>query len=208
MLYNVYEVIFYMKRIVFNAISAAMMISIVSYCNLVCGNSYVGALLFAFGLIVVCAYSMNLFTGMAGYITKSNVLPFVVATGVNCVTAFVFGVLGSLNPACREKAAAVCAAKIDKGILWMFVSAIFCGILIYLGVDFFKKRGSLLGMIFAVPLFVACGFDHTVADMFYYGAAGVYKIEDIWLFVAALLGNIAGSNIIRYLIYMGKEKEK
>lgn len=197
-----------MKKIIINAISAGMLISIVSYCNLVCGNNYVGAVLFAFGLIVICAYSMNLFTGMAGYIIKSNFAQFLVATGLNCLTAFTFGVLGSLNPVCREKAAAVCAAKIDKGVLWMFVSAIFCGILIYLGVDFYKKRGSFLGMIFAVPLFVVCGFDHTVADMFYYGAAGSYKIEDIMLVFAALLGNIAGSNIIRFLIYAGSNKEE
>ena len=61
-----------MKKAVINAISAAMMISIVSYCNLISGNKYVGAVLFAFGLIVVCRYSMSLFTGMAGYIVKKN----------------------------------------------------------------------------------------------------------------------------------------
>ena len=150
---------------------------------------------------------MNLFTGMAGYVIRTNFAQFLAATGVNCLAAFGFGVLGSLNPACREKAAAVCQAKIDKGIVWMFVSAIFCGILIYLGVDFYKKRGRFIGMIFAVPLFVVCGFDHTVADMFYYGASGNYRAEDIGLFFAALLGNIAGSNIIRFLIYAGRDKD-
>lgn len=197
-----------MGKISINAISAAMLISIVSYCNLVSGNSYVGAALFSFGLVIICAYSMSLFTGMAGYITKSSVPGFLAATGINCVTAFVFGVLGSLNPACREKAVAVCAGKIDKGILWMFVSAVFCGMLIYLGVDFYKKRGSFLGIIFAVPIFVVCGFDHTVADLFYYGASGNYRIEDILLLIAAILGNTLGSNIVRALIYAAKSKEE
>ena len=36
-----------MRKILVNAISAAMLISIVSYCNLVGGNSYVGAALFS-----------------------------------------------------------------------------------------------------------------------------------------------------------------
>ena len=197
-----------MGKISANAVSAAMIISIVSYCNLVSQNSYVGAALFSFGLIVICAYSMSLFTGMAGYITKTNVVPFLTATGVNCVTAFVFGVLGSLNPACKERAAAVCAGKIDKGILWMFVSAVFCGVLIYLGVDFYKKRGSFIGILFSVPIFVVCGFDHTVADLFYYGAAGNYRLEDILLLIAAILGNTLGSNIVRMLIYAGKNKEE
>lgn len=197
-----------MKKIIANAISAALLISIVSYCNLVCGNSYIGAALFAFGLVVICAYSMSLFTGMAGYITKNNIGQFLAATGINCLTAFVLGVLGSLNPACREKAIAVCEGKIEKGVLWMFVSAIFCGMLIYLGVDFYKKRGKFIGIIFAVPIFVLCGFDHTVADMFYYGASGVYNIADIWLLLVAFAGNTLGSNIVRALIFAGKAKEE
>ncbi len=197
-----------MKKIIANAISAALLISIVSYCNLVCGNSYIGAALFAFGLIIICSYGMSLFTGMAGYITKNNIGQFLAAGVVNCVMAFLFGVLGSLNPACKEKAIAVCAGKIDRGVLWMFVSAIFCGMLIYLGVDFYKKRGRFIGIIFAIPIFVLCGFDHTVADMFYYGAAGVYNIADIRLLVAAFVGNALGSNIVRLLIYAGKSKEE
>lgn len=197
-----------MKKIIFNAISAALLISVVSYCNLVCGNSYIGAALFAFGLIIICSYGMSLFTGMAGYITKDNIGQFFAAGVVNCVMAFLFGVLGSLNPACKEKAIAVCAGKIEKGVLWMFVSAIFCGMLIYLGVDFYKKRGRFIGIIFAIPIFVLCGFDHTVADMFYYGAAGVYNIADIRLLLAAFVGNALGSNIVRLLIYAGKAKEE
>ncbi len=197
-----------MKRIIFNAIGAALLISIVSYCNLVSGNTYIGAVMFAFGLIVICAYGMSLFTGMAGYINKTNIAPFFAAAGINCVIAFALGFLASFNPACKEKAIAVCAGKVEKGVLWMFVSAIFCGMLIYLGVDFYKKRGRFIGIIFAVPIFVLCGFDHTVADMFYYGAAGVYNIADIWLLLMAFVGNTLGSNIVRALIFAGKAKEE
>ena len=197
-----------MKKIIANAISAALLISIVSYCNLVCGNSYIGAALFAFGLVVICAYGMSLFTGMAGYINKTNVAPFFTATGINCVFAFALGFLASFNPACKEKAAAVCAGKIEKGVLWMFVSAIFCGMLIYLGVDFYKKKGRFIGIIFAVPIFVLCGFDHTVADMFYYGASGVYNIADIPLLLVAFAGNTLGISIVRALIFAGKANEE
>lgn len=196
-----------MKKVIINAISAAMMISIVSYCNLISGNKYVGAVLFAFGLIVVCRYSMSLFTGMAGYINKKNALEFVVVTAVNSVFAFGFGVLGSFNPAVREKAVEVCAARLANNLLWLFVSAIFCGILIYLGVDFYKKTGNYIGIIFSIPVFVLCGFDHTVADLFYYGASGIYKAEDLIVLPILIAGNLVGSNIIRGLLYAGR-KEK
>lgn len=195
-----------MKKAVINAISAAMMISIASYCNLISGNKYVGAVLFAFGLIAVCRYSMSLFTGMAGYIVKKNALEFTVVTAVNCVFAFGFGVLGSFNPAVREKAVEVCSAKLSNNLLWLFVSAIFCGILIYLGVDIFKKHGTYIGIIFSIPVFVLCGFDHTVADLFYYGAAGIFKAEDLLVLPVLIAGNLVGSNIIRGLIFAGKRE--
>lgn len=195
-----------MKKAVINAISAAMMISIASYCNLISGNKYVGAVLFAFGLIAVCRYSMSLFTGMAGYIVKKNALEFAVVTAVNCVFAFGFGVLGSFNPAVREKAVEVCTAKLSNNLLWLFVSAIFCGILIYLGVDIFKKHGTYIGIIFSIPVFVLCGFDHTVADLFYYGAAGNYNAADLLVLPVLIAGNIVGSSIIRGLIFAGKRE--
>ena len=195
-----------MKKAVINAISAAMMISIASYCNLICGNKYVGAVLFAFGLIAVCRYSMSLFTGMAGYIVKKNALEFAVVTAVNCVFAFGFGVLGSFNPAVKEKAAEVCAGKLSNTLLWLFVSASFCGILIYLGVDIFKKHGTYIGIIFSIPVFVLCGFDHTVADLFYYGAAGNYNAADLLVLPVLIAGNIVGSSIIRGLIFAGKRE--
>lgn len=195
-----------MKKAVINAISAAMMISIASYCNLISGNKYVGAVLFAFGLIAVCRYSMSLFTGMAGYIVKKNALEFAVVTAVNCVFAFGFGVLGSFNPAVKEKAVEVCAAKLSNNLLWLFVSAIFCGILIYLGVDIFKKHGTYIGIIFSIPVFVLCGFDHTVADLFYYGAAGNYNAADLLVLPVLIAGNIVGSSIIRGLIFAGKRE--
>lgn len=195
-----------MKKAVINAISAAMMISIASYCNLICGNKYVGAVLFAFGLIAVCRYSMSLFTGMAGYIVKKNALEFAVVTAVNCVFAFGFGVLGSFNPAVKEKAAEVCTGKLSNNLLWLFVSAIFCGILIYLGVDIFKKHGTYIGIIFSIPVFVLCGFDHTVADLFYYGAAGNYNAADLLVLPVLIAGNIVGSSIIRGLIFAGKRE--
>ncbi len=195
-----------MKKAVINAISAAMMISIASYCNLICGNKYVGAVLFAFGLIAVCRYSMSLFTGMAGYIVKNNALEFTVVTVVNCVFAFGFGVLGSFNPAVKEKAIEVCTTKLSNNLLWLFVSAIFCGILIYLGVDIFKKHGTYIGIIFSIPVFVLCGFDHTVADLFYYGAAGNYNVADLLVLPVLIVGNLVGSNIIRGLIYAGKRE--
>ena len=195
-----------MKKAVINAISAAMMISIASYCNLFSGNKYVGAVLFAFGLIAVCRYSMSLFTGMAGYIVKKNALEFTVVTVVNCIFAFGFGVLGSFNPVVKEKAIEVCTGKLSNNLLWLFVSAIFCGILIYLGVDIFKKHGTYIGIIFSIPVFVLCGFDHTVADLFYYGAAGVFKVEDLLVLPVLIVGNLVGSNIIRGLIYAGKRE--
>ena len=181
------------------SIAAAMMISIASFCNLVCENRYVGAFLFAFGLIVICKFCLNLFTGIAGYITFKNLHTFLIALIVNLVTAFGLGALMSYNAQAVTRATEICSAKMNMSLLSLFISSVFCGIMIYLGVEYYKKHSSLLGIIFAIPIFVICGFDHAVADIFYYGVAGQYNVADLLLILIVVVGNIVGSNIVRFL---------
>ncbi len=187
-------------NIVRGAAAAGLMISIASYCYLMCENKSVGAILFAFGLIVVCGYSLSLFTGMAGYINKDNIADFGIAAVVNCIAAWLCGLAASINPVMREKAAAVCAAKFSVSYIWLAISAVLCGIMIFLGVDYYKKRGSIVGIVFAIPIFVLSGFDHTVADMFYIGASGGLPESFPLVLLILILGNLAGSKITSWLL--------
>ncbi len=105
----------------------------------------------------------------------------------------------SYNAQAVTRATEICSAKLNMSLLSLFISSVFCGIMIYLGVEYYKKHSSLLGIIFAIPIFVICGFDHAVADIFYYGVAGQYNVADLLLILIVVVGNIVGSNIVRFL---------
>ncbi len=189
-----------------DAAAAGLMISLVSYCYIVCENKWFGAILFSFGLIIVCRYSLRLFTGMAGYLCKSTWMDFLIAAAVNCVCAWLVGFAASFHEGVREKAAAVCQIKFSVSPGWLFFSAVLCGIMIYLGVDYYKKHGNCLGILFAIPIFVISGFDHTVADLFYIGASGSLPENAAVVIFLLAAGNTAGSNLMRALLYRPKEQ--
>ena len=88
-------------------------------------------------------------------------------------------------------------APLAAGLL--FVSSIFCGMMIYIGVEYYKRHSSFLGILFAIPIFVICGFDHAVADTFYYSIVGQYDIKDLILLAIVVIGNIIGSNLVRFI---------
>ena len=184
---------------IFKSIGASLLISIVSYCNLICTNKFIGAFLFSFGLIIICNFGLSLFTGMAGYITTKNIPPFAVAITINLLFTFILGKIMSYNTQATAKAIEIYNSKINMSILDLFVSSIFCGMMIYIGVEYYKRHSSFLGILFAIPIFVICGFDHAVADTFYYSIVGQYDIKDLILLAIVVIGNIIGSNLVRFI---------
>lgn len=110
--------------------------------------------------------------------------------------------------------------KIHYGWIQAFSLWILCNILVCLGVWLSRagKRLSdkILGILFPVTVFVACGFEHSVANMFYlpfayflklmgYGGDGVWNITLGNIFVGNLLpvtlGNIIGGALFVGLLY-------
>lgn len=194
----------YIKTFLHNiikSIGAALLISIVSYCNLICTNKFVGAFLFSFGLIIICKFGFNLFTGMAGYVKLKNISSFFVAIITNLVFTFAFGLIMSYNTQATTKAIEICNAKMSIGLLNLFISSVFCGIMIFIGVEYYKQYFSFIGILFAIPIFVICGFDHAVADTFYYAVAGQYDVRDLIPMLIIVVGNIIGSTVMRFILF-------
>ena len=56
--------------------------------------------------------------------------------------------------------------------------AIFCNVLIYIAVEGYRSiensLGRYLAVFFGVTVFVVCGFEHCVANMYYFTAAGAW----------------------------------
>ena len=73
---------------------------------------------------------------------------------------------------------------------------IFCGILIFICVEIYKTRGTVLGILICIPTFILCGFEHSVADIFYFVNARIFSWQAVGVVLAVALGNALGALLI------------
>ena len=202
-----------MLKTVFGAISAGIMIAIGGSVFLSCDSKYVGAVLFSVALLCICYLGYYLFTGKIGYLandfSKKNILNLCVGLAVNLIVTFLLGMLISFAfPALSQKAYIMCTAKLEQTFLITFIRAIFCGVLMYTAVEIFKEKKTPLGIIFCIPVFILCGFEHSVADMFYFGASGIFDTRIITFELAAVLGNTVGGLLLPVLSKLSADKQE
>ena len=165
-------------------------------------DKVLGALFFTVGLFTVCTLGLQLFTGKVCYIFEQDrayaaALPVIWLgnlTGAWLTAAF--EQLTRIGPHLRERALALCATKLSDGLLSIFVLAMFCNMLIYLAVDGYKNNphefGKYLALFFGVTVFILCGFEHCVANMYYFSAAGAWSLRTLGYLLVMTLGNAAG----------------
>lgn len=173
---------------------AAVLIGLGNFALLKLGNP-IGPIIFAFGLLGVCYLGQNLFTGKCGFLfqDKIPVLELLTILVVNLVAGYLVGMAfaaadPSIVPVASDK-----VASWDFSMAY-FIKSVLCGVVMYLAVAIYKK-GSPLGIIFGIPLFIFCGFQHCIANVITMGVATGFS----WSLVLAVAGNFAGSLIIWWL---------
>lgn len=197
-----------MLKTVTGAVSAGVMIAIGGSVFLACDSKYAGAILFSVALLCICYLGYYLYTGKIGYLaddcSKKNISMLVTGLLVNLAVTFLLGMLIRYAvPASGARAAEICGAKLEQSFLTTFVRSIFCGVLMYTAVQIFREKKSPLGILFCIPVFILSGFEHSVADMFYFGASGIFTAKILCFELAAVLGNSAGSLILPLLAKAG-----
>lgn len=170
-----------------------------------CENKVVGAVFFCLGLFAICTFGFNLFTGKVGYIFERplSYTGFVLSVWLgNLVgTGLVgYGIRLTRIAGITEKAAAMCQAKLDDNLLSIFILSIFCNILMFIAVDGFQKNphevGKYIGIFLGVTVFILCGFEHCVANMFYFSAANVWGGKALLYMLVMTAGNTCGGVLI------------
>ncbi len=193
-------------------IASGVMISIGCAVYLGCPDKIVGAVLFSVALLTICYFGFSLYTGKIGFIVLKH--------GKTEVSELLLGLLGNLVgvvlcgwalmaaiPAMKETALALCNAKLAGQTWWQtFARGCFCGVLMYVAVAVFKEKKSPIGVLFAIPVFILSGFEHSIADIGYFAVSGIFSLRAfgfLWLVIA---GNTVGAMVLPALSLVWKEK--
>lgn len=209
-----------MKRIIdifLRALLTGFAIGIGGAVYLACDNKYIGAFLFGLGLFMVLFFGFNLFTGKVGYAVEnkpSYLVDLLIIWVGNLAGTVIMGLLLLLtrqSDAMRTKAAEICAAKLNDSPLSIFILAFFCGILMFVAADGFKRItnpvGQVVVIILPVMVFILSGYEHCVANMFYFTIGEVWSPTSLLYLLIMSLGNSAGGIFIP-LVRKGFENNK
>lgn len=180
-----------------------------------CDNKILGAFLFGLGLFTILNFGFNLFTGKVGYFVnnKPSYWGFlgIVWLG-NFAGTFLFAKMMSVTrygDTLQAKANALCLVKDGDCIVSLLVLGIFCGMLMFIAADGFKtienQFGKIVTVFLPVMVFILSGFEHCIADMFYFSLAGDFSPAMFQSLLVVSIGNSIGGGLIPL---MQKMKEK
>lgn len=185
------------------SIGAAILISLGDFALLKLGNP-IGPVLFSLGLLGVCYMGQNLFTGKCGFLIedKIKVTDLLTILLINLITGYLLGLLYSVtDPEVLKNA--VEKVKTWDMTLAFFIKSVLCGVIMYIAVYMYRK-GTPLGIIFGVPLFIFCGFQHCIANIITMGVGRTWSTS----ILICILGNFIGSILMSYVSKDTKAKEK
>ena len=178
------------------------------------GGMIFASALFSIGLILVCTLGLQLYTGKVGVVfdnreqLKENAINLPIMLAGNAIGAFGLGIICHfvfMNiPEVADRILAISLGKTNSTTV--FLQGIFCGALVYIAVYFFKNLQNwamkIIGIITAVTLFVYCGFQHCIANMFYFGMAFNWNIDMLWNLLIVILTNSIGALLIRCMVHL------
>lgn len=187
-------------------------------------NAFIRAAVFPVGLMLIVLVGGELFTGNClmtfSYLQKK-------ISGIDYLKTltqvFIGNFLGALfivallyfggvynKPEMAETIINVAKAKTSLTFVQVLMRGILCNILVALGVWFATTAkdttGKILGCWFPVMLFVLCGYEHVVANMFYLPLGAILDSSITMSQIAAnlvpaTLGNFIGGGLVIPLIY-------
>lgn len=193
-------------KILFKSFLAGIMIAIGGTVFLSIENKVIGASLFSIGLFGVLIYNLNLYTGKIGYLITNLNLKYIKELIITLIGNFIGACsVGFILRYTRiydkiyEKSLILANAKLNDNILSIFILSIFCGLLMYYAVNGFKKQtdfGKYLVVYLGVAVFILCGFEHCIANMYYFSVADIWSLKTLGYTGIMVLGNSIGSFII------------
>ena len=186
------------------AIGAGIGISIGGTIYLCMENKTVGALFFTVGLYMIVLNGLFLYTGKIGYLVneKPKYLITLLMTWLGNLCGTYIGaklLLMTKLSSIGDTAAAMCESKVNQPVAQAFILAIFCGLLMFVAVDGYKQSKNPLILFLCVAVFILCGFEHCIANMFYLSVGSCWSLRALGYIVVMTLGNSVGGMFIPFL---------
>ena len=202
-----------LRRDLIDGVLAGCLVSFGGTVLLSCDNRYLGALLFCIALLAICWFGFNLYTGKVGFLVadhsgRSLKTAYVGLAG-NFLGTLLMGLLiAAALPALKEAALAACDKRLTQLPLQTLLRGFCCGVLMYIAVWTFREKKTVVRILFCIPVFVLSGFEHSIADMFYFSLAGtIFRPESLLFLLLVVLGNSVGGMFIPLLqLLRGKER--
>lgn len=191
-----------------SGLSAGLLITIGGSVFLACENRYVGAVMFSVALLCICLKGYALFTGKVGFLPEKH--------GKEELSVLLLGLLGNAVgtilggwliraglPKLGEAAELLCQAKLLQTPGQTLIRAVFCGILMYLAVSIYRDQKKEIGILFCIPVFILSGFEHSIADIFYFAASGMVSLKAFAFLWIVIAGNSLGGMLLPALQRLG-----
>lgn len=193
------------EKILINAIMAGICIGLGGTCFLSIDNKIIGSFMFSLGLLTICTNQFSLFTGKVCYAkTVDDFINLIWIWFGNFMGCTLVGfTLHFVKPQLIQKATEMCNAKLSEGLL-VIPLGMLCNVLIFFAVDGFKRIDNNVAktilLIMCVMAFILCGFEHCIANMFYFTVADCTKINyPIIYLLLNTFGNAVGGLAISFM---------
>ena len=196
----------YNIEILIKSILAGIMIGIGGTIYLSLDNKIVGSILFAIGLFIIVVYSFNLYTGKIGYLinnfNKKYIRELIITLIGNLIGTFFVGFILRYTRTYNmisEKAKTLADIKLNDTLISILILSFFFGILMYLAVNTYKEVkdiGKYLAVFLGVIVFILCGFEHCIANMYYFSVSSTWSLNTLLYLLVMILGNSLGGILI------------
>ena len=170
------------------SIFAGIMIGIAGLIYLTIPINWIGAILFSIGLIIICLMGYNLYTGKIGYIDSYKKIPLMLKYILgNFIGVFLVSLTSTID------SSTLVEAKLQIPYWLLLLKSIGCGFLMFIAVDTYKQKNSIIGIICGIPAFILAGFEHSIADLFYFCQSGMFNWQMIIFILIVIIGNAIGA---------------
>ena len=205
-----------------SSIMAGIYIGLGATVYLVTENKIAGSFFFCVGICLVINYYNMLYTKIIpSYPFKNySITDIVLAFFGNLIGGIFYAFLISqtrLADKISDRITTLMEMKINDSYISVFIMSVFCAVLVAYATfgDRIYPDNKIIATFFSmlfIMAFVMCGFDHLVANMFFYSFYAInngFTLSLLPSFFIVLLGNTIGGLAIGYLeVYRAKTDTK